>query len=59
MSTALGEYPSGHMAPKPSSRWFRNPKITTTVPSGATTGTIEVVTPSGTLSSNVSFQVQS
>jgi hypothetical protein len=33
--------------------------ITTTVPSGATTGTIEVVTPSSTLSSNVSFQVQS
>jgi uncharacterized repeat protein (TIGR03803 family) len=32
-------------------------QITTTVPSGATTGMIQVVTPSGTLSSNVSFQV--
>jgi uncharacterized repeat protein (TIGR03803 family) len=32
-------------------------QITTTVPTGATTGTIEVVTPSGTLSSNVSFTV--
>ncbi len=32
-------------------------EITTTVPSGATTGEVEVVTPSGTLSSNVSFQV--
>jgi len=31
--------------------------ITTTVPSGATTGKVEVVTPSGTLSSNVAFQV--
>jgi uncharacterized repeat protein (TIGR03803 family) len=32
-------------------------EITTAVPAGATTGTVEVVTPSGTLSSNVSFQV--
>lgn len=31
--------------------------IKATVPSGATTGTIEVVTPSGTLKSNVPFQV--
>ncbi len=32
-------------------------EITTTVPSGATTGEVEVVTPSGTLASNVSFRV--
>jgi len=32
-------------------------EITTTVPAGATTGKIEVVTPSGTLSSNVPFRV--
>jgi uncharacterized repeat protein (TIGR03803 family) len=32
-------------------------EITTTVPSGATTGEVKVVTPSGTLSSNVSFMV--
>jgi uncharacterized repeat protein (TIGR03803 family) len=32
--------------------------IKATVPSGATTGTIEVTTPSGTLSSNVAFQVR-
>jgi uncharacterized repeat protein (TIGR03803 family) len=31
--------------------------ITTTVPTGATTGTIQVSTPSGTLSSNVPFRV--
>ena len=31
--------------------------ITTTVPTGATTGTAKVVTPSGTLSSNVPFRV--
>jgi uncharacterized repeat protein (TIGR03803 family) len=31
--------------------------ITTTVPTGATTGEVKVVTPSGTLSSNVSFRV--
>ena len=37
--------------------WRRVPLITTTVPAGATTGTINVVTPSGTLASNVSFQV--
>ena len=30
-------------------------EITTTVPSGASTGTVDVVTPSGTLSSNVPF----
>jgi uncharacterized repeat protein (TIGR03803 family) len=32
-------------------------EITTTVPSGATTGEVQVVTPNGTLSSNVSFRV--
>jgi uncharacterized repeat protein (TIGR03803 family) len=32
--------------------------ITTTVPAGATTGTVQVVTPTGTLSSNVPFQVK-
>jgi uncharacterized repeat protein (TIGR03803 family) len=32
-------------------------EITTTVPTGATTGEVKVVTPSGTLSSNVSFRV--
>jgi len=32
--------------------------IGTTVPEGATTGTVRVVTPSGTLSSNVNFRVQ-
>jgi uncharacterized repeat protein (TIGR03803 family) len=32
-------------------------EITTTVPTGATTGTVEVVTPNGTLSSNAPFQV--
>ena len=32
-------------------------EITTTVPAGATTGTAKVVTPGGTLSSNVPFQV--
>jgi ATP-dependent DNA helicase RecG len=32
-------------------------EITTTVPAGATTGEVKVVTPSGTLSSNVSFMV--
>jgi len=31
--------------------------ITATVPAGATTGTVKVVTPSGTLSSNAPFQV--
>jgi uncharacterized protein (TIGR03437 family) len=31
--------------------------ITTTVPTGATTGTVQVTTPSGTLSSNVVFGV--
>jgi uncharacterized repeat protein (TIGR03803 family) len=31
--------------------------ITATVPSGATTGTVQVVTPTGTLSSNVPFRV--
>ena len=33
-------------------------EIATTVPSGATTGTVRVVTPSGTLSSNVPFRVR-
>jgi uncharacterized repeat protein (TIGR03803 family) len=32
-------------------------EITTTVPTGATTGTVQVVTPGGTLSSNVPFRV--
>jgi uncharacterized repeat protein (TIGR03803 family) len=32
-------------------------EITTTVPTGATTGTVMVVTPNGTLSSNVPFRV--
>jgi uncharacterized repeat protein (TIGR03803 family) len=32
-------------------------EITTTVPTGATTGTVEVVTPSGALSSNLKFRV--
>jgi uncharacterized repeat protein (TIGR03803 family) len=31
--------------------------ITTTVPAGATTGTVQVVTPNGTLSSNLPFRV--
>jgi uncharacterized repeat protein (TIGR03803 family) len=33
-------------------------EITTTVPTGATTGTLQVVTPGGTLSSNVPFRVK-
>ena len=32
-------------------------EITTTVPTGATTGTVKVVTPKGTFKSNVAFQV--
>ena len=32
-------------------------EIKTTVPTGATTGPVQVVTPSGTLTSNVNFQV--
>jgi uncharacterized protein (TIGR03437 family) len=32
-------------------------EITTTVPAGATTGTVQVTTTSGTLLSNVAFQV--
>jgi uncharacterized repeat protein (TIGR03803 family) len=32
-------------------------EITTTVPTGATTGTVEVTTPGGTLNSNVKFRV--
>jgi uncharacterized protein (TIGR03437 family) len=32
-------------------------EITATVPAGATTGPVRVVTPGGTLSSNVSFTV--
>ena len=35
-----------------------NSLIKTTVPAGATTGTVEVVTPGGTLSSNVPFRVR-
>jgi uncharacterized repeat protein (TIGR03803 family) len=34
-------------------------EITTTVPGGATTGTVEVTTPSGTLNSNAAFNVTS
>jgi len=34
-----------------------NSWIKTTVPEGATTGTVQVVTPGGTLSSNVPFRV--
>jgi large repetitive protein len=33
-------------------------EITTSVPTGATTGTVEVVTPSGTLNSNVVYTVK-
>ena len=33
-------------------------EITATVPAGATTGTVQVVTPTGTLSSNVAFRVR-
>ena len=33
-------------------------EITTTVPSGATTGRIKVTTPSGTLTSNLAFRVK-
>lgn len=33
-------------------------EITASVPTGATTGTVKVVTPGGTLSSNVAFQVR-
>jgi hypothetical protein len=31
--------------------------VTTAVPTGATTGTVQVVTPNGTLLSNVPFRV--
>jgi hypothetical protein len=34
-----------------------NSEITTTVPAGATTGEVQVATPSGTLLSNMSFRV--
>jgi uncharacterized protein (TIGR03437 family) len=33
-------------------------EITTTVPAGATTGKVKMVTPTGTLSSNVSLRVR-
>jgi uncharacterized protein (TIGR03437 family) len=33
-------------------------EIATIVPNGATTGTVQVITPSGTLSSNVPFRVR-
>jgi hypothetical protein len=36
----------------------RASEITTTVPVGATTGTVQVVTPGGTLSSNGPFRVR-
>jgi len=32
-------------------------EITTTVPAGATTGKVQVTTPSGTLTSNIAFEV--
>ena len=32
-------------------------EITTTVPTGATTGKVKVITPGGTLTSNVNFRV--
>jgi hypothetical protein len=32
-------------------------EITTTVPAGASSGKVQVITPSGTLSSNASFRV--
>ena len=32
-------------------------EITTTVPAGATSGKVQVITPGGTLSSNVAFRV--
>ena len=38
-------------------RWHRATLITTTVPAGASSGKIEVVTPSGSLSGNVPFRV--
>jgi hypothetical protein len=34
-----------------------NSEITTTVPTGATTGKVKVTLPGGTLSSNVNFRV--
>jgi uncharacterized protein (TIGR03437 family) len=34
-----------------------NSQMTATVPAGATTGTVEVTTPSGTLKSKVAFRV--
>jgi hypothetical protein len=42
--------------------WLRSPsfsasEITTTIPAGTPTGTVQVVTPSGALSSNVAFRV--
>jgi uncharacterized protein (TIGR03437 family) len=33
-------------------------EITTTVPAGASTGTVEVAVPAGTLSSKMAFQVE-
>lgn len=38
-------------------QWCRVPKIVTSVPSGATTGTVEVKTPKNTLKSNIVFRV--
>jgi hypothetical protein len=37
---------------------MRASEITTTVPAGASTGTVEVVTPGGKLASNVPFRVR-
>jgi uncharacterized repeat protein (TIGR03803 family) len=43
--------------PQPAFTVVSASEITTTVPTGATTGTVQVVTPGGTLSSNVPFTV--
>jgi hypothetical protein len=45
------------MAPEATFTVVSGSEITTTVPVGATTGTVQVVTPSSTLSSNVPFRV--
>jgi uncharacterized repeat protein (TIGR03803 family) len=43
--------------PQPTFTVVSASEMTTTVPAGATTGTVQVVTPGGTLSSNVPFTV--
>ena len=50
ISVAFNDTPAGFIVVSPY-------LITATVPAGATTGTIQVVTPHGTLSSNVPFRV--